>query len=90
MTGIVGWKRIFVLPYSILTFIGLIAVSLQIGIFIFTGLATEAVLQTGLARGMLHVVPLLLLLVILVWNDAWKEAGNSQTLRFSAAEPVLL
>lgn len=74
VTGIVGWKRIFVLPYSILTFIGLIAVSLQIGIFIFTGLATEAVLQTGLARGMLHVVPLLLLLVILVWNDAWKRS----------------
>ncbi len=75
VTAIAGWKRLLVLPYSILAFIGMVAGALQIGIFVFTALATEAVMQTGLARGMLHVSPLLLLLVILVWNDLWKRSA---------------
>ncbi|MBP9773008.1 MAG: hypothetical protein KBD00_00075 [Candidatus Peribacteraceae bacterium] len=77
LTCIMGWRKILALPYSILALVGIIAAGAQIGIFIFTGLATEAVLQTGLARGMVQVAPLLLMLVILVWDNLWKDVRTS-------------
>lgn len=40
-------------------------------IFLFTSLSIEAKMQTGLARGAVQLMPLMILLVVLLLNSAW-------------------
>ena len=60
MTG----KAAFRLPNGLLTLFVMLAIGEQFLIFTFTPLATEAIKQTGLSRGLLHVAPVVVLLTI--------------------------
>ncbi len=60
------WRRAFSFPLRILSVPFLLAYALQIALFTFTPLATEAVKQTGYARGIIHLLPIVLLLTILL------------------------
>lgn len=44
----------------------------QLMIFLFTDLAAEALMQTGYARGLVQLLPCLVLLTTLLLADAWK------------------
>lgn len=60
------WRRAFSFPLLILSIPFLLVYALQITLFTFTPLATEAVKQTGYARGIIHLLPIVLLLTILL------------------------
>ena len=73
LTLLAAGKRAFRLPESVLTIFVLVAVTAQFLIFLFTPLATEAILQTGLSRGLLHIAPVAMLLVIVLIQKLWEE-----------------
>lgn len=60
------WRRAFTFPLLVLSAPFLLAYFLQIALFAFTPLATEAVRQTGYARGVIHLLPLVILLTVLL------------------------
>lgn len=60
------WRRAFTFPLLILSAPFLLAYTAQIVLFTFTPLATEAVRQTGYARGIIHLLPLVILLTTLL------------------------
>ncbi len=61
---IADWKRNFTLPYGIFSIFAIVTLCAQFFIFALTPLATEAIQQTGLSRGLLHLAPIALLCVI--------------------------
>ncbi len=61
---ILSGKKAFKLPDGILTVFLILVISAQIFIFTFTPLAPEAIMQTGLSRGLLHVMPIAMMLTI--------------------------
>jgi hypothetical protein len=48
----------------------------QIGIYTFTSLSNEALRQTGYARGLIHIVPVAVVLAILLARD-WLSQENT-------------
>jgi hypothetical protein len=53
----------------------LTALVLQWGIFVFvTALATEAVKQTGLSRGMVHIAPVAVFVLVLLWEEILRNS----------------
>lgn len=60
------WRLAFSFPLLILSAPFLLTYVLQIALFTFTPLATEAIKQTGYARGIIHLLPIVLLLTILL------------------------
>jgi len=64
---ILSGKRAWELPEGLLTVFVVVSILGQFLLFaLLAPLATEAIMQTGLSRGLLHVVPVALLLVILL------------------------
>ena len=76
------WKRILRMPLLILAGFLLISLALQTGLFLFTTLSTEALMQTGFARGVLQLSPvavfLLMLLLQHVGGDQQKNEVESK------------
>ena len=66
LTIVLSGKQAFRLPEGVLTVFLMLAIATQFLIFTFTPLATEAIMQTGLSRGLLHVMPVMMLLTILL------------------------
>lgn len=64
------WRSAFRPPFLLLTAFVLIIYLGQMPLFLFTNLATEALRQTGYARGLIHIVPVLVLLTTLLANGA--------------------
>lgn len=60
------WRQAFSLPLLTLTMFLLLVIFAQIPVYLFTGLSTEALNQTGYARGLVHIAPLAVLLVTLL------------------------
>ncbi|MSR67971.1 hypothetical protein EXS65_04090, partial [Candidatus Peribacteria bacterium] len=54
---VLSGKKALRLPDGILTVFLILVISAQFFIFTFTPLAPEAIMQTGLSRGLLHVMP---------------------------------
>lgn len=73
---VVSGKHAFRLPEGVLTVFVLASVCAQFLIFTFTPLATEALRQTGLSRGLLHIAPVGLLLVILLAEQLLQEKSE--------------
>ncbi len=74
MTMIASGKRAFRLPEGVLTVFLLVTVFTQFLIFTFVApLATEAIMQTGLSRGLLHIMPVALLTVIILTKEILGE-----------------
>jgi len=76
------WKRILRMPLLILAGFLLVSLALQTGLFLFTTLSTEALMQTGFARGVLQLSPvavfLLMLLLQHVGGDQQKNEVESK------------
>lgn len=68
------WKRAFGTSLLVLSSFFFIVYLGQFPIYLFTGLATEALMQTGYARGIIHLVPVAALLVTLLLERATKKA----------------
>ncbi|MEI8230391.1 MAG: hypothetical protein WCG83_04620 [Candidatus Peregrinibacteria bacterium] len=51
----------------------LLILGLQTGLFLFTSLSTEAVMQTGSSRGFLQVVPLVVLATVMLVRDVFER-----------------
>ncbi len=66
LTLLLSGKRAFRLPEGVLTVFLFAAITAQFLIFTFTPLATEAIMQTGLSRGLLHIAPIAMLLVMVL------------------------
>ena len=49
----------------------------QMALYLFTGLSTEALMQTGYARGLVQLAPTIVLLTTLLLHDAWPTIGRS-------------
>ncbi len=73
------WRRAFTFPLLPLSVSFLIAYGLQIALFTFTPLATEAIKQTGYARGVIHLIPLVILLTVLLLHQAFHNPRQSST-----------
>lgn len=70
------WRRVFSFPLLVLSAPFLLAYLLQVALFTFTPLATEAIKQTGYARGIIHLLPLVLLLTILLLHHALSSSPS--------------
>lgn len=58
------WRTVFRGPAALLTWFVLCALLLQTGLFLFTSLSVEALNQTGVARGIIQIVPLIVLVTV--------------------------
>jgi hypothetical protein len=68
---IARFRTAFLSPAVTLTAFILIALLGIAGIFLFTGLATEALRQTGSARGIVQLLPVMVVLFTLLLRDMW-------------------
>ncbi len=68
------WQRAFT-TYGLLTAFVLIVYIGQACLYLFTGLATEALRQTGYARGLVHLVPIIVFLTTLLLRDHWHRSS---------------
>ncbi|ALM09514.1 MAG TPA: hypothetical protein DEB30_05380 [Candidatus Peribacter riflensis] len=66
-------KQILRSPLAPLVLLVLVAILLQVSLFLFTSLSAEALRQTGLARGFVQLAPLVVMLVVLLTRDAMNE-----------------
>lgn len=64
------FRTAFLTPLLLLTAFFLIPYCIQLFFYLFTGLAQEALLQTGYARGLIHLMPVIVMLVTFLLYDA--------------------
>ena len=64
-----AWKRLFRLPHILPLAFFLIVFLGQLPIYMFTGLATEVLRQTGYARGIIHILPVGILALTLLYRE---------------------
>ena len=74
---ILQWKKAFLTPLFVLTFFFLGVYTLQLVLYLFTGLSSEAIMQTGYARGLIHIIPTGVLLGMLLLHDALQKPVES-------------
>lgn len=68
-----AWKNLLPLTaFFAIVYIG------QILLYLFTPLSVEALKQTGYARGLVHFVPIVVLLTTLLLHDLWKKLSATQ------------
>jgi hypothetical protein len=70
-------RRGFGSPAMILSLFVLVVTFGLIGIFTLTGLSTEALRQTGSARGIIQIVPVMVILATLLLQDWWNSIHAS-------------
>lgn len=70
---VLRWKQAFRPPLAVLTGFFLIAYTMQLFVFFFTPLAYEAIRQTGYARGLVHLIPGIIVLTVLLLRDSLKN-----------------
>ncbi len=69
------FRTAFLTPLLLLTACFLIPYCIQLFFYLFTGLAQEALLQTGYARGLIHLMPVVVTLTVLLIHDAMTDYG---------------
>ncbi|MDD5751765.1 MAG: hypothetical protein PHS73_04580 [Candidatus Peribacteraceae bacterium] len=67
------WRRAFRSPLLVLVGFLLTSLALQTGLFLFTSLSAEALLQTGFARGLLQLSPLAMFLTLMLARETLQE-----------------
>jgi len=65
------YRAAFFSPLAVFSAAFLLLYLGQMPIFMFTGLSTEALFQTGYARGLIHLMPILIMLTTLLLRDGW-------------------
>lgn len=68
LSPLYGWKHLKDPILAVPAALTVLAFLEQSAIFVFTPLANEAIMQTGVARGQVHIAPIGLLFVVLVWE----------------------
>jgi hypothetical protein len=68
-----AWRSAFKTPLAVFSAAFLLLYIGQMPIFLFTGLATEALYQTGYARGLIHLMPIVITLATLLLRDIWRK-----------------
>lgn len=63
-------RTVFRTPLLLLAAFVLIPYSIQLFLYMFTGLSTEAILQTGYARGLIHLIPAIVMVTVILLHDA--------------------
>ncbi|OGJ58007.1 hypothetical protein A2881_04350 [Candidatus Peribacteria bacterium RIFCSPHIGHO2_01_FULL_55_13] len=76
---IVRFKKAFLSPAVVLTAFTLIVLCGILGIFLFTGLSAEALQQTGSARGVVQLIPLIVILVTVLMADGYRALLKRQS-----------
>lgn len=78
-----NWRRALRLPWLPLTLIVTGGIALQLFIFSTTNLAIEALQQTGSARGLVHLAPLVVVLALLLLRESFAapeaKPGNTHS-----------
>lgn len=69
------WRSAFRFPLLPLSLTFLLPYLLQIALYILTPLATEAINQTGYARGLIHLLPIVILLTVLLLSQIRRRSG---------------
>lgn len=67
------WRKAILSPLGILTLFVLMVIIGQLPIYMFTGLSTEAVNQTGYARGIVQLIPLVVMVVTVLLADVLQK-----------------
>ncbi|MBI3331659.1 hypothetical protein HYZ99_01730 [Candidatus Peregrinibacteria bacterium] len=62
-------QRAWRTPAVMFTVFLLIVYGMQLPIYLFTGISTEALQQTGYARGLIHLVPISVVLMVMLLED---------------------
>ena len=70
---IIRFRTAFFTSAFILSAFLIMVIAGQIPIYVLTPLATEALNQTGYARGMIHLVPVAVLLAVMLGRDCWSR-----------------
>ena len=70
------WKMIASTPLLVPTLVILMVLLGQCAVFILTPLSTEAIRQTGVARGMLHVIPLAVIVTTILLSSLVRKASH--------------
>jgi len=74
---LVRQRAAFGTPLLVLSLFVLGIIAELIGIFSFTGLSAEALRQTGSARGIIQIVPIMVILATLLLRDWWNAVRSS-------------
>lgn len=74
LTLIAAGRKAFRLPVAVLSLFVIATVGMQLVLFVFVkALETEAVMQTGISRGLIQIAPLGVLLLMLLGKDLLKN-----------------
>ncbi|MBI3336237.1 glycosyltransferase family 39 protein [Candidatus Peregrinibacteria bacterium] len=71
------WRRVLQSPLLLLTLFILIVIGEQSILYLFTSLSEEALNQTGLARGLVHLAPVTVFVTTLLLHDTWKHTTSA-------------
>lgn len=71
------WRAAFTSPIAVLSFYVITVIAGLAAIFSLTGLSTEALRQTGSARGIIQLLPVMVILVTLLLRDWWNAFGKN-------------
>lgn len=66
---VLEWRKLVTSPFSVLVLAFILPYGAQTFAFLFTGLSAEALFQTGTARGLIHLMPVIVTLTaMLLWE----------------------
>jgi hypothetical protein len=72
------WKKVIRLPIApIAAFLGIVYFG-QLFLFLFTFLSVEALMQTGYARGLIHLMPLFVIVAVLLLESLLRKSEASK------------
>lgn len=69
-------RTVFCTPLLLLAAFVLIPYLGQLFLYMFTGLSTEAILQTGYARGLIHLMPTIVIVTVILLHDLLCKKGD--------------
>lgn len=74
---VIRYRTAFLSPLLPLTSFLLVTLLGAIGIFLFTGLSAEALRQTGSARAIVQLLPVMTVLATMLMRDVWKKMHHA-------------
>jgi hypothetical protein len=76
---VLRWRHAFSWPVLTLTAYALVVYFGQFSLYLFTSLSTEALLQTGYARGIVHLMPIFVCLTGLLLADVFEKKNDGSS-----------
>jgi len=72
------WRTALRTPLLVLTGFFLVVYFGQMSVFLFTGLSAEAVKQTGYARGIVHLIPIMVAMTTILLRKAFQDVVKKE------------